>query len=155
MRCRTGKNRHRAAARLYEKAFASEPKLAEDSSSFNRYNAACAAALAGCGQGLDADKIDTSARGRLRRQALDWLRADLSAWVRLHENEPDKVWQVIAQNLQHWLEDPDLARERGPQVLSMLPESERRPWQKLWDDVADTLTRAQRKTTPEKRSGAR
>ena len=59
------------------------------------------------------------------------------------------------QNLQHWLEDPDLARVRGPQVLSMLPESERRLWQTLWDDVAGTLARAQRKATPEKSSDAR
>ena len=56
------------------------------------------------------------------------------------------------QNLQHWLEDPDLARVRGPQALARLPEPERRPWQTLWDDVADTLARAQTKKTPEKRS---
>ena len=66
-----------------------------------------------------------------------------------------KVRQVIVQNLQHWLEDPDLARLRGPQALATLSESERRPWQKLWDEVADTLARARRKTTPEKSSGAR
>ena len=76
-------------------------------------------------------------------------------WDRLLGKEPDKVRQVIVQNLQHWLEDPDLARVCGPQMLSMLPESERRPWQKLWDEVADTLARARRKTTPEKSSGAR
>jgi hypothetical protein len=121
----------------------------------HRYNAACAATLAGCGQGLDADMIDARAQGGLRRQALDWLRADLSAWDRLLGKEPDKVRQVIVQNLQHWLEDPDLARVRGPQVLSMLPESARRPWQTLWDDVADTLARTRRKATPEKSSDAR
>jgi hypothetical protein len=115
-----------------------------------RYDCASAAALAGCGRGLDADKIDASVRGRVRRQALDWLRADGSAWDRLLENEPDKVRQVIVQNLQHWLEDRDLAGVRGPQALSMLPESERRPWQTLWDDVADTLAWAQRKPPPEK-----
>jgi hypothetical protein len=108
-----------------------------------------------CASGLDADKIDARARGRLRRRALDWLRTDRSVWDRLLGKEPDKVRQVIVQNLQHWLEDPDLARVRGPQVLSMLPESERRPWQTLWGDVADTLTRAQRKATPEKSSDAR
>jgi hypothetical protein len=94
-------------------------------------------------------------RARLRRQALDWLRTDRSVWDRLLGKEPDKVRQVIVQNLQHWLEDPDLARVRGPQLLCMQPESERRPWQTLWDDVADTLARAQRKATPEKSSDAR
>jgi hypothetical protein len=91
-----------------------------------RYNAA-SATLAGCGQGLDADKIDASVRGRPRRQALDWLRADRSVWDRPLGKEPDKVRQVIMQNLQHWLKDPDLTRVRGPHRLSMLPESERRP----------------------------
>jgi hypothetical protein len=62
-----------------------------------RYNATCAAALAGCGQGLDTDKIDAMARGRLRRQALDWLRADMSAWDRLLGKEPDKVRQVMCR----------------------------------------------------------
>jgi serine/threonine-protein kinase len=140
---------------LYEEAFAAEPKLAEDPSSSNRYNAACAAALAGCGQGVNADKIDARARGRLRRQALDWLQADRSAWDRLLRKAPDKVRQVIVQTLEYWLNDPDLAGVRGVQALSMLPESERRPWQTLWDDVADTLARARRKTPPENSSGAR
>ena len=144
-----------AAARLYEEAFAAEPKLAEDPSSSNCDNVACAAALAGCGRGLDADKIDARARGRLRRQALDWLHADRSAWDRLLEKEPDKVRQVIVQNLKHWLEDPDLAGVRGSQALSMLPESESRPWQTLWTDLADTMARAQRKSTRENSSDAR
>ena len=46
----------------------------------DRYNAACTAALAGCGQGVDADKLDAKERARLRQQALDWLRADLKAY---------------------------------------------------------------------------
>jgi hypothetical protein len=83
------------------------------------------------------------------------LHGSYTSAARLLGKEPDKVRQVIVQNLQHWLEDPDLTRVHGPQVLSMLPESERRPWQKLWDEVADALARAQRKTTPEKSSGAR
>ena len=83
------------------------------------------------------------------------LHGSYTSAARLLGKEPDKVRQVIVQNLQHWLEDRDLAGVRGPHGLSMLPESERRPWQTLWDEVADTLTRAQRKTTPEKGSGAR
>jgi hypothetical protein len=91
----------------------------------------------------------------VRRQALDWLRADRSAWDRVLEQEPDNVRQAIVQNLQHWLEDPDLARVRGPQALSMLPESERRPWQTFSDGVADTLARAQREATTEQSLDAR
>ena len=36
-----------------------------------RSDSASAAALAGCGEGLDAATIDATAHGRLRRQALD------------------------------------------------------------------------------------
>src|SRR5262249_19138064 len=42
--------RYTAAARLYEKAFAAEPKLAEDLAAWHRYNAACDATLAAAGK---------------------------------------------------------------------------------------------------------
>src|SRR6185437_8355496 len=51
------KRRHAAAARWYEEAFTQRPELARDSRRGYRYNAACAAALAGCGRGKDADKL--------------------------------------------------------------------------------------------------
>src|SRR5262249_59110865 len=75
----TGKRLHRAAVRFYEEAFAAQPKLADDLDAAHRYNAACAAALAGCGAGQDADQLDDKERAGLRRQALDWPRADLAA----------------------------------------------------------------------------
>ena len=131
------------------------PQLADDLGASHRYNAACAAALAGCGQGKDADKLDGKERGRLRRQALDWLRADLDGWRRLLDKKPDKVRPVIVEQMRHWLEDTDFAGVRGPEALAKLPEAERQPWQKLWDDVADTLARAQANTAPEKKSAAK
>jgi hypothetical protein len=85
------KGLHRAAVRFYEEAFAAQPKLAGYLNPGHRYNAACAAALAGCGQGQDAAKLDDKERAGLRRQALDWLRADLEAWRRLLDQEPDLV----------------------------------------------------------------
>jgi len=55
-----------ASARFFSEAFAVEPKLAENLQASHRYNAACAAALSGCGQGKDADKLDAiKARGKL------------------------------------------------------------------------------------------
>jgi serine/threonine protein kinase/Flp pilus assembly protein TadD len=140
-----------ASARFYADAFAAERKLADDLGNGHRYNAACAAALAGRGQGQDADKLDGNERARLRRQALDWLRADLEAWGRLLDKEPDKLRQVLVRQMRHWLDDPDLAGVRGPQALAKLPEPERQPWQKLWDDVANMLEQAQRKAALEKK----
>ena len=149
------KRLHRAAVRFYEEAFAAKPALAINPDAFHRYNAACAAALAGCGQGKDADKLDGMERGRLRRQALDWLRADLDDWRRLLDEKPDKIRTAIVELMRHSLDDLDFAGVRGPQALAKLPEAEREPWQKLWDDVANTLARAQANTTPEKKSAAK
>jgi tetratricopeptide (TPR) repeat protein len=140
------KRLHGAAARFYKEALAAPPMMA------HRYNAACAAALAGCGQGDDADKLDDKARAGLRRQALDWLRADLDLWRQLLSKEPGKAAPVIVQQLGHWLVDTDFAGVRGAEALARLPEAERQPWQKLWDDVADTLKRAQEKAAPEKKA---
>jgi tetratricopeptide (TPR) repeat protein/serine/threonine protein kinase len=151
----TLKRLHRAAAHFYAEAFAAEPKLANDPRAAHRYNAACAAALAGCGQGKDADKLDDKERAGLRRQALDWLRADLDEWGRLLDKEPDKGRPAIAQQTRHWLVDTDFAGVRGQQALAKLPEPERESWQKLWDDVANTLARAQAATTPETKAGAK
>ena len=120
-----------------------------------RYNAACAAALAACGQGKDADKLDDKKRARLRRQALDWLRADLDAWGQLLNKESDKIRPLLVQQMRHWLADTDFAGVREPEALAKLPEAERQAWQKLWNDISDMLKRAQEKSAPEKKSGAK
>jgi hypothetical protein len=136
---------HRAAVRFYAEAFTAQPKLAENAQSVHRYNAACAAALSGCGVGEDAEKLDDQERTRLRRQALDWLRADLEAWGRFLDKEADNAQSKanVIRMLQHWLMDPDFAGVRGPEALARLPEAERQTWHKLWGDVRNLLTQAQ------------
>jgi tetratricopeptide (TPR) repeat protein len=141
------KGLHRAAVRFYEEAFAAEAMLAEDVEAAHRYNAACAAALAGCGRGKDADKLDDKERARLRRQALDWLRADLTAWRRLLDKatgKPTRAVEVVGQ----WLADADFTGVRGPEALAPLPEAERQAWQKLWNDVSAMLKRAREQAAP-------
>jgi hypothetical protein len=56
-----------AAARFYAGAFTARAALADDLRAQNRYNAACAAALAAAGQGEDASQLDGQARARMRR----------------------------------------------------------------------------------------
>jgi serine/threonine protein kinase/Flp pilus assembly protein TadD len=142
-----------AAARCYAEAFAAQPALADDLSTGDRYNAARAAALAGCGQGQDATGLGDKERARLRQQALGWLRADLEALRRLRDKGPDETGSraAVAGNLRHWLEAPAFAGVRGPEALARLPEAERPPWQKLWKDVADLLRRTQGEAAPEKK----
>jgi hypothetical protein len=128
------------AARLYRDAFARQPKLAESVPSSVRYNAACSAALAGCGQGKDVDKLDDKQRAHWRQQALDWLRADLAWWTKTLNKTKAQNRASIAQQMQHWQTDPDLAAVRDADALSKLPEDERAAWRHLWSDV-DALQR--------------
>jgi hypothetical protein len=164
------KQLYATAASGYAKAFAAEPRLAEDG---HRYDAACAAVRAGCGEGQDATGLGVQERVRLRCQARDWLRADLRAWRRLLEKEQDKVPIRFLCNsssdkyhvgliiggdrrkdhrasawLQVWLRDPDLTGVRGEQALARLPEDERRDWQQLWADVEETIAKGRGKIIP-------
>lgn len=124
-----------AAARFYLTALSEEPKLANDLNAQHRYNAACAAALAGCGEGADADKSEAQERARLRQQALDWLKADLKAYREVMGQSAGKAGPAIAQQMQHWLHDADFAGVRGTESLTRLPEVDREEWKKLWKDV--------------------
>jgi WD40 repeat protein/tetratricopeptide (TPR) repeat protein len=135
-----GKNAQ--AARFYAEALAAHPKLAEDGTVL--CNASCAAALAGCGQGQDAANLDDAERARLRRQALDWVRADLARMEKLMEKQPDQVRDVISR-LKGYLPlvNTDFNGVCGA-ALSMLPEPERQAWQQLWKDVEQMLKRVNR-----------
>ncbi len=141
----------RAAARFYQEALTAEPKLG----AAHRYNAACAAALAGCGKGKDAVGLDENEGARLRRQALDWLRVDLEARRLLLEKYAAKAGPPLRSQMQHWLANPDFAGVRGPEALAKLPEPERQPWQALWADVAELLKRATEKSAAAKKSNAK
>jgi serine/threonine-protein kinase len=142
------KQRFAAAAGLYAEVFAARPGLAADPRAGHRYNGACAAAQAGCGQGVDATGLSTGDRLRWRRQALTWLRADLGALTDLLDKGPPQARLVVQQNLRHWQYDPDLAGLRDPEALNRLPEAERQAWTRLWADVAELLERAQQKAGP-------
>jgi Flp pilus assembly protein TadD len=133
---------HAAAAHFYAEAFAAEPKLADDLGTGNRYNAACAGALAACGKGKDAEKLDDRQRVHLRRQALDWLEADLAAWRGYLEKDPELVGPAVLRQMRHWQGDADFAALRDPDALAGLPEVERGQWQMFWQEVEELGQRA-------------
>jgi Tfp pilus assembly protein PilF len=132
------------AARFSLDAFAAEPKIAESASSGVRYHAACCAARAGCGEGIDAGKLDSAERRRWRQQALDWLWADLVWWTRVLDslNAPGRTG--VRRKMEQWQRDPDLAAVRDSDELSELPAEERTAWRKLWDEVEAVSQRAER-----------
>jgi tetratricopeptide (TPR) repeat protein len=147
--CRA-KRFHHAAARLYADAFAAEPKLADDLKGGHRYNAACTAALAAAGHGADAAKLEDAAKAILRRQALDWLKADLTTCGKLLSSGPPQVRPSLVQTLRHWQQDSDLAGLRDTAALKELPAEERAACERLWVDVAALLKKAE---TPDKKEG--
>jgi serine/threonine-protein kinase len=138
------KKRYAAAVRFFAAAFAAQPKAADDLGAGHRYYAACAAALAAAGKGIDAAKLDAKEKARLRGQALTWLRANLA--LRAKQLTGDKLpdRQTAQQALLHWQKDPDLAGVRGA-ALAKLPEGERKAWRQFWTDVEETLIKAQGK----------
>jgi serine/threonine-protein kinase len=137
--CLRYKKRYAAAVRFYADAFTADPKLAADLNWQHRYNAACAAALAAAGKGEDAAKLDQKERDRWRKQALDWLQADLDAYTRLAEKGNTAARQPVAQRLAHWQKDADLSAVRDKKWLDAMPEADRRRWQQLWADVEALL----------------
>jgi serine/threonine-protein kinase len=144
-------------ARLYADAFAADPGFAESSTgdclhraalekerndriyvlkTEPRYLAARCAALAGCGQGEDGPKLGDAERAKWRRQAGEWLRADLAAWTRtLESGDSDAGRDLAKEMLTLWLVEPDLARLREPGALVNLPPEEREEWNSLWGQV--------------------
>ena len=59
------------------------------------------------------------------------------------DHERDSTLVCLVQQARRWLADADFTGVRGPQAFAQLPEAEREPWHKLWDDVASLLARGQ------------
>ncbi len=135
------KRLYRTAAGLYAAAFAAAPKLADDLKAGHRYNAACQVALAAAGQGEDVAHIDDKEKSRLRKQALDWLRADLALRIKQLESGKPADRAEVQQTMRHWQKDTDLAGIRVAVALAKLPDDERKDWAGLWREVERLLAR--------------
>ena len=87
--------------------------------------------------GLPGPTPGETERVDLRRQSLDWLRANLE--LRAEQLKDGKVvdWSSLSKwPLSDWQTDPALAGVRDAAALAKLPEAERKEWQRLWADVA-------------------
>jgi tetratricopeptide (TPR) repeat protein/tRNA A-37 threonylcarbamoyl transferase component Bud32 len=136
------KKKYRAGAQAFADAFAADSTLAGHAQTSYRYAAAECAALAGTGAGEDATESETE-RARWRRQARDWLRADLdSQGPRIRSGFPGDRF-VVLSTLRHWQVDSDLAGIRDKESLAKLPAEEQKAWNELWADVAAALKESQ------------
>jgi serine/threonine-protein kinase len=152
-----------AAAGLYADAFAADPKLADELTahcvrrtrggeapsdrieafhSVSRYFAARCAAMAGCGLGKDGAKLSDLERARWRRQAREWLQADLAAWAKMMHSDSRMDQDLARKMLTQWQIEPDLAGLRDQEALKGLSADERKECLALWNEVAAVLSRA-------------
>ncbi len=136
------KKLHAAAARFSRDAFTADPKQADAVSKSTRYDAACYAALAGCGQGNDADNLDDRERALWRRQALEWLRQDLTWWDKALDHGNAQPRAQVRQAMRHWQTDVDFAGVRGNDALARIPAEERKEWERFWAEVDALIGRA-------------
>ncbi|HEY1067307.1 MAG TPA: hypothetical protein VGE52_14395, partial [Pirellulales bacterium] len=131
--------RFQDAAAEYTQAFADAPSLAEDLPSLRRYDAARSAAAAASRGTTPHDasvsKVEANPAD-LRRQSLEWLRADLVGWrEQLAEDDQIDTRFAVANVLGHWLNEPTLDPIRSPTALAQLPADERAEWEALWKSV--------------------
>jgi tetratricopeptide (TPR) repeat protein len=116
--CLAGVCRFGDALELYNRAFADDPGLMAS----HRVDAARAAILVADGDGIQLPDVAT--RAALRRQALQWLRADLV-----------DASKVDRSRVAAWVDDPSFATVRAPEALVVLSKEERQAWRQFWDEV--------------------
>jgi serine/threonine-protein kinase len=126
-----------AAVRLFTYAFAADPRQADNLESTPRYGAARCAVLAAAV--LDPTNME---KPRMRRQALNWLRADLALWDRQTSTTQTVSPAPAMLTLWTWQNNPGLASVRDTKALALLPAPERKDWEKLWADVEAVRRRA-------------
>ena len=132
-----------SAARLYDRAFAADAKLAEDRAAKHRYQAARAGVLAANGQGTDTP-TDPAGRSALRARALSWLRAELAVWTAKAPSNQIDDQEAVAFELAEWVNHGDFASVRPGTPQFNVPPDERAAWESLWADVRATLDAAQK-----------
>jgi serine/threonine protein kinase/tetratricopeptide (TPR) repeat protein len=136
------KGLHAEAARRYAEVFTGEQKWSDDLRAGYRYDAARAAAQAGCGKGEDAAKLDEEGRARWRRKARTWLRSDMARRAQLLAGGTPLERRDALQNLYRWRHDPALAGLREAAELARLPAAEQEVCRRLWGEVAVLLRKA-------------
>jgi tetratricopeptide (TPR) repeat protein len=124
-----GAGRHAEALEAARVVFRQYPAWAEGG--YFRYDAACAAMNCADGKGVNAPP--PAERPPYRKEALDYLTAELASYQKLAARDRTTVHQLM----QHWLQDEDLTTVREPASIAALPPDERDAWNKLWADVRD------------------
>jgi tetratricopeptide (TPR) repeat protein/tRNA A-37 threonylcarbamoyl transferase component Bud32 len=142
--CQRYKKQYSRALHFYKKVLSARPTGASGMGSKIRYNAACCAVLAAAGQGARSPNLTGEERGKLRRESIQWLKADLMLCRKqVHSGDPLAILQVAEVMLPSWQNDGDLKTIRETEELVQLPPSEQEECLQLWSDV-DSVQREAR-----------
>jgi hypothetical protein len=93
--------------------------------------------------------LNDSERERLRRQALDWLRAVLTHRAKQRKSLSSSSRTYIERLLRYSKRVPDLASVR--EALSNLPQAERQAWRTFWADVENALASIRHQSAPQQK----
>jgi hypothetical protein len=130
------------AADLFRGAFELYPKLARVDWGFARWEAAGAAAQAGCGLSQDAAGLDEERRSALRRQALEWFRADLARSAEICAgSDPTACGRIRMALVYLGLRDMKLSCVQEDGSLALLPPPERGAWKAFWEELRQLVRR--------------
>jgi serine/threonine-protein kinase len=135
--------RHAEACKDMVDAIREHPDLAGDPRTCLRYNAACLSV--NCADGLGENAPPEAERPAYRKQALDFLTADVAGVREVAAKSPAQAHRLM----QVWLADKDLDCVREPTSVDRLPADERDAWNRLWTEV-----RALRDQTAPRRTGS-
>jgi tetratricopeptide (TPR) repeat protein len=119
-----------SAARLYAETLKEQPALCDDRALQNRFRAAqCAARIAG------STTVDEATKTQWRRQAREWLNAELLVWSNTISTGAASDRSQAAAALHDWKTIVELEAVRGPQFLNKLTKEESASWLSLWAEV--------------------
>jgi WD40 repeat protein/tetratricopeptide (TPR) repeat protein len=134
--------RFASAAQFWGDALDREPNLGDDRDAQHRYWAAGAAVLAAAGRDPNDPAPDAASRAALRGRALRWLQGERDFWAGILTSDSRAIRQTVAEVLQGWRSDPDLATVRDELARAELSDDECAAWQSLWSSIAALLALA-------------
>jgi tetratricopeptide (TPR) repeat protein len=124
------------SATFWRLAFAAEATPAMGASLFD---AARAAALAGCGKGCDDPPLDAATRAGWRQQAVQWLQTELAARKQRPRPADPSAKQAPTRAPAHWQTNRDLAGLRDEASIARLPPDEQAACRALWAELAELV----------------
>jgi hypothetical protein len=128
--------RHVEVVQATQAAFQHNPNWAEDPRNYLRVQAARSALDCALGKGQNVPP--PAERSAYRKQALDFLTAELAAYQKFPASEQPSVLRMM----QKWLREVGWMPVRDAKALEALPPEERDAWNKFWVEVRELAARS-------------